>query len=141
MHKKHSFLLLEVLLAIAVVSLFAAPLMHWPIEHYQSQIRRLEHFEYQRIADWTFSEIKEFLLKEGIPWEKLPAKKQTLTLPLSDAPLVLPRFPGRFVHRSYLLDCRGEKEGIHGEIFRIYQVKVFINEKNKFCYRLLIQKI
>jgi|GEM_PF-2272727 len=138
---KRNFLLMEVLIAIAVVAVFAAPLMRWPIKHYQAQISRLEDFEYQRIADWTFSEIKEMLLKEGIKWEKLPAKGKHLSQPLSDAKLLIPHLTSRSIQRSYNLVCKGEKQGIHGEIFRLYRVEVFVGAKNSYRYRLLVQKL
>jgi 3'-phosphoadenosine 5'-phosphosulfate sulfotransferase (PAPS reductase)/FAD synthetase len=138
---KRSFLLLEVLLAITVVAVFAAPLMRWPIKHYQSQIDRLEEFEYQRIADWTFSEIKELLLKEGIAWSKLPTKGGTLARPLSDVKRHIPQFPDRTVRRSFILKCRGEKKGPHGEIFRIYQVEITMDSKKSYQYRILVQRL
>jgi hypothetical protein len=138
---KRNFLLMEVLLAIALVAVFAAPLMRWPIKHYRSQISRLESFECQRIADWTFSEIKELLLKEGIRWENLPSKGQKITQTLSDAKLLIPRLPSRSVHRSYTLSCKGEKQGLHGEIFRIYRVEICIDTKTPYKYRVLVQRI
>lgn len=138
---KRNFLLLEVLLAVALVALFAAPLMRWPIRHYRSQIDRLEEFERQRIADWTFTEIKENLLKEGIPWEKLPGKEQSLTLYLSDVPMMLENLPSRTISRSYTLRCKGEKQGLHGEIFRLYKVEINLNKKKTYRYKILVQKI
>ena len=139
---KRNFLLLEVLLAIALVAVFAAPLMRLPIKHYRAQINRLESFECRRMADWTFSEVKELLLKEGIRWEKLPAKGQKLTQTLSDAKLLIPRLPSRSLPRSFTLTCKGEKEGIHGEIFRIYRVEITIGtNKNSYSYRLLVQRM
>jgi hypothetical protein len=137
---KRSFLLLEVLLAIAVVALFAAPLMRWPIKHYQSQINRLEEFEYQRIADWTFS-IKELLLKEGIAWSKLPTKGHTLTRPLSDVKRFIPQLPDRSVRRSFSLKCNGEKKGTHGEIFRIYYIEITMDSNKSYQYRILVQRL
>jgi hypothetical protein len=138
---KRNFLLLEVLLAVALIAIFAAPLMRLPIEHYRAQINRLETFEYQRVADWTFTEVKELLLKEGIKWEKLPSKGQSLMVPIGDANLLIPHLPSRRVHRSYTLACKGEKQGIHGEIFRLYYVDVRIDDKKNFSYRLLVQKL
>lgn len=140
MHHRRPFILLEVLLAIAVVAIFAAPLMRLPIRHYQVQIRRLEAFEYQRIADWTFSEIKEFLLKEAIPWEQLPSKGQSLTQTLPDSKLIVPRLKSRAIHRSFTLICKGEKEGPHGELFRLYRIEVGIDQK-VFRYRLIVQRL
>jgi hypothetical protein len=140
MRKKRSFLLLEVLLAITLVAVFAAPLMRLPINYYRSQVDRLESFERQRIADWSFSEVKELLLKESIPWDKLPGKDQTFTFPLPDSSFIIPHLPTRPVHRSFTLNCKGEKEGKHGEIFRIYHVDITLDAKKSYQYRLLVQR-
>ncbi len=64
---------MEVLIAIALLSIFAPWLMTLPARHYQLQIQRFESQEKQRIADWSYSEIKELLLQHSIPWERLPA--------------------------------------------------------------------
>jgi hypothetical protein len=138
---KHSFLLLEVLLAIALVALFAAPLMRYPIRQYQAQIDRLEEFERQRIADWTFTEIKELLLSEKIAWNKLPPKGQRISLFLPDAKMQLEPLPSRTLSRSYTLHCKGEKQGLHGEIFRLYKVEILLGKKKIYRYRVLVQKL
>ena len=133
---------MEVLLAISLIALFAAPLMRLPIKYYRAQINSLEAFERQRIADWTFSEIKEMLLKESIPWESLPAKKESIKLPLTDTRLLMPHLPSRLVHRSFLLKCKGEKQGLHGEIFRLYGIEISLDDEAKtYHYRMLVQRL
>jgi hypothetical protein len=141
MLKKRSFLLLEVLLAIALVAVFAAPLMRWPIQHYRSQMNRLEDFERRRIADWTFTEIKELLLKEAIPWDRLPSKDETARFSLPDAKMILPKLPPRLISRSYTLKCKGEKQGLHGETFRLFRVEVYLDSKKNYRYRILVQRL
>ncbi|MBF8263882.1 MAG: hypothetical protein HW387_1547 [Parachlamydiales bacterium] len=141
MRTKRTFLLLEVLMAIALVAVFAAPLMRWPIKHYRSQINRLEAFELQRAADWTFTEIKELLYKEAIPWEKLPEKEQIFVQTLTDIQIQVPNLTARTIHRSYTLKCKGEKEGIHGEIFRLYRVDIDLGAPKPYRYRVLVQRI
>lgn len=141
MRTKRNFLLLEVLLAISLVALFAAPLMRWPIQYYRSQISRLESFELQRIADWTFTEVKEILYKETIPWEKLPAKDQSVVRTLPDMQIHIPNLSARTVRRSFTLKCKGEKQGIHGEVFRLYRVDVDVGAGKPYRYRILIQRI
>ena len=131
---------MEVLMAIAIVALFAAPLMRWPINYYRSQMDRLEAFERQRIADWSFSEVKELLLKEFIPWDRLPVKDQSITFPLPDASFIIPHLPTRPIHRSFTLKCQGEKQGKNGEIFRIYYVDITLDVKKSYQYRLLVQR-
>ncbi len=136
-----SFLLLEVLLAMTLVALFAAPLMRFPIRHYRAQINSLEAFERQRVADWTFSEIKEMLLKESIPWDNLPAKGASIERHLPDARLIMPHLPPRLVRRSFVLKCSGEKQGPHGEIFRLYKIEIICDSHKPYKYRLLVQRL
>lgn len=146
MKKKRPFLLLEVLIAVSLVALFAAPLMRLPIRYYRLEIERLEKFERQRIADWTFSEVKEMLLKEALPWDSLPGKGQRRSFSLPDAKLLLPHLPVRTTRRFFTLECRGEKEGLHGEIFRLYSIEIAWSgdlqkkKKDTFRYRLIVQR-
>jgi hypothetical protein len=138
--KKIPFILLEVLLAISMLALFAGPLMNLPIRQYRDQVKRLERLDYQRIADLTFLEVKEKLLKEEIEWKKLPPKNESITITLPNFFTAIPGLTRRTVHRSAELNCAGEKEGYHGEIFRIYHITVRLN-KDHFTYRLIVQRL
>ncbi len=138
---KRSFLLLVVLLAITIVALFAAPLIRLPIKHYKLQIEHLEALECQRVADYTFSEIKESLFKGSIKWEQLPQKSARLTIPLPDARIFIPRLSSRRVSRSFSMACSGEKRGIHGELFRIYDITITVDNSHSYVYSALIQRV
>ncbi len=139
--KKFSFLLLEALIAISILIVFAPLLMRLPIHHYKAQVEYFEKLEKQRIADWTYSEIKETLLRQSIPWKALPEKeKGTKTFPLSDTKLHLRGLKPKTINRSFTLKCKGEKEGNQGEIFRLYKLKIRI-EDSLYEYLLLIQLV
>lgn len=130
---------MEVLVAIALLSVFAPWLMRLPINHYKQQIKRLESLERQRIADWTCSEVKELLIKQSIPWERLPEFAQPpLSNFLPPVQIHLPGFPPKTEKRTFTLQCVKEKEGKQGEIFRLYQLKVLLAEE-KFKYLLVLQ--
>lgn len=139
--KKRSFLLLEVLIAISLLAIFAPWLMRLPIHHYQEQIKHFEELEKQRISDWTYSEIKEMLLKHTIAWERLPAlEKPAKEFSLPNTPLHLRGLGNKNLKRSFTLKCKKEKEGTQGEIFRLYELKIFIDASEK-KYLLVIQRI
>ena len=57
--RKRTFLLIEVLIAISVATICLIPLIQSPISIYRAEIRLLEEMEKDRLADWTFSEIKK----------------------------------------------------------------------------------
>jgi hypothetical protein len=123
--KKKPFLLLEILIALALVLLAAAPLIVQPIHLYKAELKLLEQTEGERLADWTFSEIKESLLKNEIPWEAIPSKRTTSS-PFSLAPVTL-QIPGihpKSIERSFTLFCKAEKKGLQGETYRLLYVNL-----------------
>lgn len=146
--RKRPFVLLEVLIALTLLMLCAIPLIVKPIRVYRSEMRVLEEGEGERLADWTFSEIKEMLAKNAIPWEKLPALKQT-TEPFILSPLPI-QVPGRVpkqIQRSFTLYGKGEKQGLHEEIYKMLYVKIRFEpelsrkkkKENAYLYRIAVQ--
>jgi len=127
MKKKKTFLLLEILIGIFIVSLCLIPLIQSPILVYRAEMKQLEEIEGERLADWTFSEIKEKLLKNEIPWEKLPSPE------MKSGPFSLPSKlihilggKGKTIERSFTLYCskKGEKEGLQNETYKFLRIKV-----------------
>ena len=152
MRKKKSFLLLEILVAILLVSICLVPLIQSPIQSYRAERRLLEEMEGERLADWTFSEIKEKLLKNEIPWDKLPGpEKKSAPFPLPPGSIEIPGSKPKRIGRSFVLECgkKGEKEGLQGEIVRIFRVGIDFDPrllqrksgKNDYSYRLIVRKM
>ena len=145
--KKCPFLLLEVLIALSLVLLCAIPLILKPIRTYRSEMESLEEAEGERLADWTFSEIKELMLKNGIPWEKLPNHHTTTgSFPLAPGSIQVPGRETKKIARSFTLFGKGEKSGIGGEIYRLFYVNIEFNpslskKKKIYTYRLVVQRI
>ncbi len=133
---------MEVLIAIALLGVFAPWLMSLPTRHYKLQIERFEALEKQRIADWSYSEVKELLFKNSIPWESLPEfAEPAATFSLSDVPLHLPGLSSKTIPRSFSLRCKREKEGKQGEIFRLYEMILSFSATEKHKYLILIQSV
>lgn len=141
-NRSRSFLLLEVLIALLLVTICIVPLMRLPLLHFRRQIDNLSDFEMHRISDWTFSEIKEQFLRESIPWEKLPKRGETSAqIPLSKTTLEIPSLRSKKISRSFTLNCTGEKEGLKGEIHRLYEITVYLDQtKLDPPYRILVTR-
>lgn len=144
--KKRNFLLFEILIAFLLVALCVVPLVSQPLKHYRSEIKSFELMERERLADWTFSEIKEMLLKNEIPWEKIPSKGiKTTPFPLPSSEIQIPGSASKTVNRSFTLHCKGEKEGVHDELYRLLWVEIQftpeLSKKSSYTFRTLVQKL
>lgn len=152
--KKQPFLLLEILIAILLASLCVIPLIQSPIQSYRAEMRLLEEMEGERLAEWSFSEVKDKLLKNEIPWEKLPSLTEK-TAPIGLPPITL-QIPGskpKKIERSFVLRCgkKGEKEGLKGEVYRLMHVDISFEpkltqrkskkDKGDYSYRLMVRKL
>jgi hypothetical protein len=139
--KKSPFILLEVLMALTLVMICAVPLVKQPLQFFQKEILSMEQMEKERLADWTFSEIKEKLLKNEISWDKLPTLNQkTGPFKLEVATIEIPGFKPKKVERSFTFYGQGEKVGKNDELNRLLYIDVFL-DKNKYTFRLPVQKI
>lgn len=139
--KKRAFLLLEILIAFSLVALCIVPLVTQPLKLYKEEIAYLEKMEMERLADWTFTEVKEILLKNEIPWKKIPGKHEhSASFSLPPATIEVPGIGSKSVKRSFYLSGRGEKIGLKDEVFRQLGVYILLNGQ-KYSFRLPIQKI
>ena len=120
--KKRPSLLLEVLLACALLTACLGPLIKKPIELYQTQIKALRELEGQRLADLAFAEIKIKLLNHQIAWDKSSPSKKTpkkiyppYRRPSPNPPL--PRGEGR--QKKLSSSSNGKKSAQKGELVRL----------------------
>lgn len=139
--KKRNFVLLEVLIAFLLVAICLLPLVKQPLKLYKSELEQLEKLELERMADWTFTEVKEILLKNEIPWEKIPekgSKSDFFSLPA--AFLQIPGHSAKKVERSFYLSGRGNRVGTNGIIYRQIWLYILLNNQ-KYDYRLPIERL
>lgn len=138
--KKNSFLLLEVLIAFSLLTLCLIPLILHPLKAYRLETEHIWKVEKERIADWTFSEIEEKLLKKQIPWESLPKLKEkspSFSLPSIEVtlgPFAKKRFP-----RKFFFTTSAEKERIRGNPIKLLRIYIEIEEEI-FEFRLLVTR-
>lgn len=148
--QKHPFLLLEVIISFALVVLCVTPLMQSPINAYRALLAQLEKLECDRIAAYTFSEIKLLLLENEIPWTHMPDKISQAPHRLLQPPshLQIPGLYSKQVFRSYQIWVEKEKEGSQREIYRILGLRITLIPKSqtahskplKYNYLLFCQK-
>jgi hypothetical protein len=115
-------------------------------------MKLLEEIEGERLADCSFMEIKEKLLKNEIPWKKLPPNKSPpLSYPLAAVQLQIPGKAQKTIQRFFTLTCVKEKEGLNGEIYRIFDVNIYFTPRlsnrkktkknSEYHFNLTVRKI
>jgi hypothetical protein len=145
--KKKSFILFEVLIAFVIVLLCAVPLVKQPLKLYRSELIFLEQMERERLADWTFTEIKEKLLKNEIPWEKIPPKgSESTSIPLPSAFIRIPGSNPKEIERTFRLKCKGEKKGTQEELYRSLLIEIdfsprLSSKQKSYPFRLIVRRL
>jgi len=143
---KRPFLLLEVLISILIVSLCLIPFIHGPISTYRDEMKLLEEMERERLAEYSFIEVKEKLLSREIPWEKIPGKGETsFVFHLTPKFLEIPETKRKKIERSFTLRCTGEKEGEKGEVYKMLKVDLLfsppLKKEKKHTCKFMVQKL
>ena len=69
--KKRNYLLVEILLAIFIISLCVLPIVKTPIVVYSKIQQNLQKIEYERLCDLAYFTIKNDLYQQKIPWDNL----------------------------------------------------------------------
>jgi hypothetical protein len=142
MKRKRPFLLLEVLFAMTLLTLCIVPLMRQPMLLNRAELKQFKKIEWDRIAAWTFTEIREKLIKNEIAWSQIPSLKETShSFPLPDVPYQLPSLATLSASRSFTLRTLKEKQDERGRTLRLVAVKITIGEKElkrEFTYRITV---
>ena len=80
--RKRSIILLEVFLALAILTIALLPLTSFPYQYFAKEKRLLESIERERVFDLSFRETLS-LLSSSIAFSEI-SMNSTLTIPLSD---------------------------------------------------------
>lgn len=75
---KRPFLLLELLIAFSLVTIFAFPLILNPLHRLNLEFKKLEEIEKERLSELVLATLKEKLYLNEIPWEKISSVKPEL---------------------------------------------------------------
>ena len=69
-------MLLELLIAFSLLSIFAFPLVSISLKRFNSEVAALEKIERFRLAELALCEVKEKLYQNEIVWKSIPQKKR-----------------------------------------------------------------
>src|SRR5690242_12088400 len=112
MKRKRSALLLELLIAMSLLAIGLVGLIKSPTYLHRAQARTFEKAECDRIAAWTFTELREALAQGRIGWTKIPPlKESSQRIDLGDK-------------RSYTLTTLEEKRLAGGPTRRLVAVHI-----------------
>lgn len=113
---------------------------------HQSEMRHLEQVECDRIAAWTFTEIREKWLNGGVRWREIPGLEEEWSqwTNLPEMELELPPFPCRAMSRRFKLHTMSEKQESDGRVHRLVGVTIEVQHEQKqsrqFTYRVILTK-
>ena len=125
MKTKRPALLLELLIAMSLLAIGLVGLIKSPASLHRAQARAFEKAECERLAAWTFTELREALTQTS--WTKIPLLKETSKrVELGDK-------------RSYTLTTLEEKRLAEGPTRRLVAVHVRVRGQD-FTYRVIIEK-
>ena len=140
MKKKRTFLLLEVLIALSLISLSMVHLMLRPIHLHRGAVKQLERIEADRIAAWTFSEIKEKFLKNEVRWSQIPDfHTYSPWISLPDTSLQIPQLSAHSASRKYRFHTTKEKTENSGQISRLVSITIEVDH-HQFTYPITLTK-
>jgi hypothetical protein len=126
--KKNNFLLLEILIAISLISICSIPLSRIPLSFLRNELKTLETIECERIAENTFCEISQNLLKEKQPWNKIVnEQKKANLIKLKPLELCIDNFYTKEVKR-YCKLWKKEKTTPTGT-YRLIKIRIFLFPK------------
>ncbi len=144
--KKRSFILLEVLIALFLITVCIIPLIRVPYIALKKELLFFENAHLIRIADLSFAEIKTKLFKNEIPWSDIPLSKDNKNeffyeLPPSDIFFLKTK---KTINRKAKIYAK-EKEGKQNITYRLATVTIVLSKDNKekkeFEYKAFMRKL
>ncbi len=140
---KRSFLLIEIIIAFALITLLIVPLIRNPIYFFRSQIQSLEKLENERIADLTFLDVKLKIYKDPNKLIKnLATTKDTADINYLKS-YKLNTFCNKKVERSYKIYSKNkEKTTKENEKYKLLTIIIFLKpidqtKKYEYEYKML----
>ncbi len=123
---KRSFVLLEALIALSLLVIFGSLLILKPYEAYRTELRFFKEAEKERLADWTFSEVKEKILKKEIAIDPFLGNQEKHRL--SDGSIDLVHGQKVKIERSFSIAQKKDKLDLNGNIVRLMKISIYLKE-------------
>ncbi len=120
---------------MSLLTLGLVGIIRTPMQLHKSALKRMEAVEADRIASWTFTEIRPQLR-----WADIPAFRETgKTVSLSDARAELSPQKSKAFPRNYRLKTLQEKQNANGHTYRLVSVRIEVDDR-VFTYRMTVGK-
>jgi len=141
---KKNFLLIEILIAISLITMLTIPLIRNPIFFCRSQIKSIEKIECERIADLTFLDIKLKFYKNQIDISNIQKYEEKASKSFLK-PYFLDSLKNKKIKRSYKMYSKKEKLTPNNEIYKLVHLKIFLQPQDEkkpyvYKYKLVCQK-
>jgi hypothetical protein len=131
--RRHSFLLLEMLLAVAMIGLCSSYLISTPMKVYQKHLEDFKKIELERIANHLFLDV-QYHLKERHPWNTLTEEARQI-YPLDSLALTIPSVVHIEYQCGYMLRVKTSKEGENETTYKLLECVVcFAPLHNHGCW-------
>lgn len=128
--KKKTFLLLELLIGLFLISTCALPLVRLPMQTLQEELKSAWRIQMHHCADLTFAQIKEKVYTKQIDWDTLSAPRAAKAKILEDeATYSLPPIGKRTFCRTGYLHSVGKKDK-EGKEFRLVTCTIAFQTKD-----------
>jgi hypothetical protein len=125
MRRKHPFLLLELLIAMGLLSLCIVPLARMPMSALNSEIKTYQRLQLYRINDVVFADVKAALYANEIPWEQLDVLRKDKSLILTKKiPIKLKGIGVRQLECACYAWSSASKKGKNQEECRLVNIEV-----------------
>lgn len=128
---RRPFLLLETLIAVAMIGICSTYLISTPIKVYQNHLEDLKKIELSRIAENLFTHI-QYQLKKNHPWNTLKEDSETI-YPLEMISLNIHPIFNMTYQCGYTLRIKKTKEGQGDTTYRLLECVVYITPSRSLC--------
>lgn len=131
MSRKKPFILLELLLAMALLSLFGTLVLQAPLLLFRREYEVVDQSELERIAEQTFAALQTELHQEKIPWDVIALNKKPNAKEPFRKDAVRCNLSGRTYQRSVYIWTKRKKEGLDGLEHRLLSIAISFSPAKK----------
>ena len=123
--RKKAFVLLELLIAMSLLSLCALPLLQMPFQGITSEIKSCQRIHLKGLSDLTFADIESQLHQNAIPWDELDVGRNEKTELFNDLQTLSLEGVGerKFKRKCHIWSSR-RKAGKNREQFRLVTIEL-----------------
>jgi hypothetical protein len=121
----HSYLLLEVLIALTLLTMCLELFIKIPSEVVRNEMFALKRLELQHISDNTFASVKEQIYTHKISWEQVSSKEKTL---LFEDTVQLPLQEMNKDSKRQCYISSSCKKGQNNEEYRLVKIEVVLRQ-------------